>query len=81
MTSEVPEGLDALDTIGAAIESAGFAPRGGLALDAAEAVGALAGVRTIVLVGVVGARGWGAFAASPRFGTASRIRSTGSAAA
>lgn len=62
MTSEARPGLDAIN---AAVESAGFAPRGALALAAAEAEGALAGLRTIVLVGVVGDSGWGAFAASP----------------
>jgi len=62
MASEARPSLDAVD---AAIEAAGLAPRGAFALDAAEAAGALAGVRTIVLVGVVGGRGWDAFAASP----------------
>ncbi|RBP06244.1 ferredoxin [Roseiarcus fermentans] len=59
---------EARPTIGAvlaAIEAAGLAPRGAFSLTPGERVGALAGVRTIALVGVAGGEGWDAFAAAP----------------
>jgi hypothetical protein len=49
----------------AAVEAAGLALRGGFALSEEERVGALAGRRALVLLGMVGARPWAAFAASP----------------
>jgi hypothetical protein len=48
----------------AAVERIGLAPRGAFALGPQERVGPLADVRTLVLIGVVGAKGWDAFAAS-----------------
>jgi hypothetical protein len=48
----------------AAIERSGLAPRGAFALEPSERVDPLADVRTLVLVGVVGAKGWDAFAGS-----------------
>jgi ferredoxin len=54
-----------LEIASAAIERAGLVPRGALTLAAAERRGELASVRTIVLAGMVGRDGWGAFAASP----------------
>ncbi len=51
-----------------AIRRAGLVPRGALRLDESERRGALAGVRTIVLAGMVGREGWSAFAASPEAG-------------
>lgn len=54
-----------LETIAAAAERAGLAAHGAFALDVEERRGALAGVETIALVGLAGARGWTAFAASP----------------
>ena len=51
--------------VSAAIAETGLVPRGALRLDESERRGALAGVRTIVLAGMVGCEGWGAFAASP----------------
>jgi ferredoxin len=47
------------------IERAGLVPRGAFLIDAGEQRGALADIRTIVLAGVTGREGWGAFAASP----------------
>jgi hypothetical protein len=58
----------ALLDIEAAIRAAGFSPRGALMTLDEERVGLLAGVRMIVLVGVVGARNWSAFESSPEFG-------------
>jgi hypothetical protein len=49
----------------AAIERAGLAARGAFCLAQSERTGALAQVRTVVLAGVAGRRGWDAFAASP----------------
>ena len=48
-----------------AIRRAGLVPRGALRLVESERRGPLAGVRTIVLAGMAGRDGWGAFAASP----------------
>ena len=53
-----------LDTVFAAIDDTGLAPRGGLHLDESDRAGALAELRTIVLIGMAGRRGWDAFAAS-----------------
>jgi ferredoxin len=49
----------------AAIECTGLVPRGAFLTDAHEREGALAGVRTIFLIGTAGRMGWDAFAASP----------------
>lgn len=54
-----------LDEIAAAAETAGLSLRGGFALEPSERVGPLAQTRAIVLLGVVGARNWPPFAASP----------------
>ena len=54
-----------VETVFTAIERAGLVPRGALSLMAGERTGALADVQTIVLAGMVGREGWGAFAASP----------------
>jgi hypothetical protein len=54
-----------VETVFAAIRRAGLVPRGALLLEASERVGQLAGIRTIVLAGMVGGEGWDAFAASP----------------
>jgi ferredoxin len=54
-----------IETVFSAIERAGLAARGAFRLAGSERAGALAQVRTIVLVGVAGRRGWNAFAASP----------------
>jgi ferredoxin len=54
-----------LEIASAAIERAGLVPRGALTLAAAERRGELASIRTVVLAGMVGRAGWGAFAASP----------------
>jgi hypothetical protein len=48
-----------------AIRRTGLVPRGALHLEESERTGELADIRTIVLAGVVGREGWGAFAASP----------------
>ncbi len=47
-----------------AIDRVGLVPRGALRLDGAERRGALAGLATIVLIGMAGRRGWSAFAES-----------------
>jgi hypothetical protein len=54
-----------IETVFSAIERAGLAARGVFRLAGSERAGALAQVRTVVLVGVAGRRGWNAFAASP----------------
>ncbi|MBV8107953.1 MAG: 4Fe-4S dicluster domain-containing protein [Hyphomicrobiales bacterium] len=54
-----------IETIFSAIERAGLAARGAFRLAQSERTGALAGLRTIVLIGVAGRRGWDAYAASP----------------
>jgi hypothetical protein len=54
-----------IETVFSAIERAGLAARGAFRLAGSERAGALAQVRTIVLVGVAGRRGWDAYAASP----------------
>jgi hypothetical protein len=48
-----------------AIAQAGLVPRGALRLEDGERQGALADVRTLILAGMAGREGWGAFAASP----------------
>jgi ferredoxin len=53
-----------LETVFAAIDQAGLVPRGALRLQESERNGALADIRTIVLAGMAGREGWGAFAAS-----------------
>ena len=57
-----------LASIERAIEQAGLAPRGALRLNDAERLGALAPFRTLVLVGMIGARNWDAFEQSPEAG-------------
>ena len=52
-----------LETVFAAIERAGLVPRGAFRLDDGERTGELADIRTIVLAGMAGREGWGAFAA------------------
>jgi hypothetical protein len=51
-----------------AIRRTGLVPRGAVSLAEGERVGALAGIRTIVLAGMAGRGGWEAFAASPEAG-------------
>ena len=62
------EAFSKLASIERAIERAGLAPRGALRLNDAERVGALAPFRTLVLVGMIGARNWDAFERSPEAG-------------
>jgi hypothetical protein len=57
-----------IETVFSAIERAGLVPRGAFKLEDGERVGELADMRTIVLAGMVGRDGWGAFAASPEAG-------------
>ncbi len=57
--------MQTYDEVKSAIERRGVSARGVVRLDELERVGALAGVLSIVLVGMVGARDWPAFAASP----------------
>ena len=52
-------------TVFSAIERTGLVARGAFRLAEAERAGALAGLKTIVLVGMAGRDCWGAFAASP----------------
>jgi len=52
-----------LDDIDQAIRAAGFSSRGFVALEPRE----IAGLTSVVLVGMVGMRNWGAFAASPEY--------------
>jgi len=52
----------------AAVAQAGLSARGVLALAPPERTGALAPMRALLLLGVVGARDWPAFAASPEAG-------------
>jgi ferredoxin len=54
-----------IDTVLAAVERTGLAPRGAFALAGDERRGALADVGAIVLAGFAGRSGWDAFAASP----------------
>ena len=49
----------------AAVRRTGLVPRGAFNLAEDERAGELAGIRTIVLAGMVGRDGWDAFAASP----------------
>jgi hypothetical protein len=53
-----------LETVHSAIERTGLASRGALCLEESERIGALSDVRTIVLAGMEGRSGWGAFAGS-----------------
>ena len=59
------EAMSKLASIENAIERAGLAARGALRLNDAERVGALAPFRTLVLIGMIGARNWDAFEESP----------------
>jgi hypothetical protein len=54
-----------IETILSAIRRTGLVPRGAFGLEDGERTGALAGFRTIVLIGMTGRDGWSAFAASP----------------
>ncbi len=54
-----------IETAFSAIERAGLVPRGAFKLEDGERVGELADMRTIVLAGMAGREGWGAFAVSP----------------
>ena len=54
-----------IGTVFSSIKRAGLVPRGALLLEDGERQGALAGIRTIVLAGMAGRDGWGAFVASP----------------
>jgi len=54
-----------IEALFSAIERVGLAARGAFRLAESERAGALAYVRTLVLIGVAGRRGWDAFAASP----------------
>jgi hypothetical protein len=51
--------------VSSAIGRTGLVPRGAFLLEAGERRGALAGMATIVLIGMAGRAGWEAFAASP----------------
>ena len=62
------EAMSKLASVECAIEQAGLAPRGALRLNEAEHVGALAPFHTLVLVGMIGARNWDAFAKSEEAG-------------
>jgi hypothetical protein len=53
------------DAVSAAIAETGLILRGGFGLGQDERRGAIAGVETIVLLGMAGREGWQAFAASP----------------
>ena len=53
-----------IETVLAAVSRTGLVPRGALPLEEKERRGALADVGTIVLAGMAGRDGWGAFAAS-----------------
>jgi hypothetical protein len=54
-----------IETVFSAIRETGLVPRGALRLEEGERAGPLADIRTIVLAGMAGREGWGAFAASP----------------
>jgi hypothetical protein len=54
-----------VENVFSAIERVGLVPRGALLLQESERVGALADLRTVILAGMAGREGWGAFAASP----------------
>jgi hypothetical protein len=54
-----------VEAVFSTIRRTGLVPRGAVSLAEGERVGELAGMRTIVLAGLVGRDGWGAFAASP----------------
>ena len=54
-----------VETLFAAIRRTGLVPRGALRLEESERAGELADISTIVLAGIAGRDGWGAFAASP----------------
>jgi hypothetical protein len=53
-----------IETVFSTIAQAGLVPRGAFLLADEERAGPIAGLRTIVLIGVSGHSGWGAFAAS-----------------
>jgi hypothetical protein len=53
------------ETVFSAFARTGLVPRGAFRLGEGERDGALADIPTIVLVGMTGREGWGAFAASP----------------
>ena len=57
-----------IEAIFSGIERAALVPRGALRLEEDERIGALAEVRTIVLIGMAGRNGWGAFAAGDEVG-------------
>ena len=61
----MPEPKPTIESVFQAVDRAGLAPRGAFRLGPDERVGALANVQTIALIGIVGRRGWEAFAASP----------------
>jgi len=65
MSTIMPEAMTTIESVFSAIEAGGLAARGAFRLSEGERTGALADVRTIALIGVVGRRGWEAFAASP----------------
>ncbi|MBV8794271.1 MAG: hypothetical protein JO136_04980, partial [Hyphomicrobiales bacterium] len=54
-----------VEIVFAAIRRIGLVPRGALVLQENERTGELTDIRTIVLAGMAGREGWGAFAASP----------------
>ena len=54
-----------VEAVFSAIARAGLVSRGAMRLEDNERQGALAEVRTLVLAGMAGREGWGAFAASP----------------
>ena len=53
-----------IESVLSAVERSGLVPRGAMRVENAERIGALADVRTIVLIGMAGRSGWDAFAAS-----------------
>jgi hypothetical protein len=59
--------MPSLETIDRAAARSGLAPRGSLSLDPSERLGALADVRALVLLGMIGGSNWPAFAASLEF--------------
>jgi len=60
--------MTALSSILVSVERTGLVPRGAMRLEDDERRGALADVRSIVLVGTAGRDGWGAFVASDEAG-------------
>ena len=57
--------MQSYDEIRGAVEACGLSARGVVRLSAPERVGALREVRSLVLIGMIGARNWPAFAGSP----------------